>query len=486
MKAAVPLVLAQDLATSRRFVPVIAGSESVAYQARASEMVDATVDRRHGRLHIEAYIRDLQTQRNRRMLQADGELIDAVNKIAKKIDNHASDYSTKNSQALEAFSAAAQSSDTKAQIQNLNRAIGLGPAYGAAYLTLADVLARSGQDMQPLLAKARAQERDFTPLDRARFEELEAQVSHAPLKERGRTASAVLQLAPNDLNALTNLAADRFLQGDDTGAALLQRASVIDPGDASIRLALARGLLETKQFPEAEKVFVSLDSDPDVLPDLALCILLQGNRGRADSVFAKYEERLKQSKEPFAPLAEANWLAVSGRIPEAIARLEAARFGQPDLESLAWSQIAVWQGASRDTAGSKKSAAHAVRLAKATIARVFATAAALIANGDAQPEKWRAKVEASPLANSAKQTVLGYGFFVFGHYAQSAPVWRSLLQVSGDSDLRARAMLASSLEHLGRKAEAAKILVQPFLPNLAGGDPYAAIAFGEMRRILNH
>lgn len=485
MTAAVPLVLQQDLATSRRFVPVLASSESVAYQAQAAEMVDATVEKRRGRLHIEAYVRNLQTQRNRRMVQADGDLIDAANEIAKDIDPHASDYSTKNSQALQALAEAARTSDAKAQQEDLKQAIELDPGFGAAYLNLARVLARSGdKDIQTVLANARAHEQAFVPLDRARFDELAARISHAPLKERASTASAVLHLAPNDLEALTNLAAMRFLQGDSSGAALLQQASGIDPDNASIRLALGEGLLETKQFSKAEEVFKSLAKDPDVLPDLAVCLLLEGESGRADSVFAKYVAGLKKAKEPFAPLAEANWLAISGRMPNALAGLEAAEFTQPDFESLAWSQIAVWQSATRDAADAKKSAAQATKLAKADIARIFAAMASLIARGELSPDEWKAEVAASPLVGSARQVILGYGLFLSGRYAEAAKVWQAMVRASGNTDLRARAMLASSLDRAGKKNAAAKILVQPFLPNLTGGDLYAAVAFIEMQRML--
>lgn len=419
------------------------------------------------------------------MLQSDGAPIDAANEIAKQIDSHATDYSTKNNQALEAFAAAAEAAGATAQIAALERAINLDAGFGAAYLTLADVLARNGQNIQPLLAKARAHESAFTPLDRARFDELDARASHAPLATRASAASKILHLAPNDLDALINLASDRFLQGDAAGAALLQRASEIDPGNASIRLALAKGLLETKQFAQAEKVLAGLDGNPDVLPDLAVCLLLEGDRARADSVFAKYIDRLKQSNEPFAPIADAGWLAISGRMPQAITRLEAAQFAQPDLQSLAWSQIAIWQAAEKDTAGAKESAAQSSKLAKATIARVFAAAAALIASGDLPSGEWSARVDTAPLSSNAKQTVLGYGFFLFGNYADAAQVWQALLKASGNADLRARAMLASSLDRSGKQAQAAKVFVQPFLPNLNGGDPYAAIAFAQMRQILN-
>ncbi|MGH9583254.1 MAG: hypothetical protein ACRD4O_09990, partial [Bryobacteraceae bacterium] len=272
MKAAVPLVFAEDLATSRHLVPVIAGNESGAYQAGASEMLEATVEERRGRVRVEAFIRDMKTQRNRRVIEARGPaaggLIATVNEIARKIDARATDYSTSNGAALRAFSAAAETSDAKAQMQDLNRAIALDPGFGVAYITALDVLARTGaQNLPAVLAKAHAHEEAFTPLDRARFEEIASRVSHVPLKRRASAASALLRLAPNNLDALTSLAADRFLQGDAKAVALLRRASQVSPGDAGIRLDRAEGLLETKQFRKAEKIFVRLDSDPDVLPD---------------------------------------------------------------------------------------------------------------------------------------------------------------------------------------------------------------------------
>lgn len=488
MKAAVPLVFAEDLGTSHRFVPVLANNESSAYQVKAAEMLEATVEEQRGRVHVEAFIRDLKTQRNRRMVQADGPtagLIAALNGLVKKIDADATNYSTKNEKALQAFAAAAQTSDTKKQLKALNQAIALDPGFGTAYITAIHVAAATkGGDVKALLAQAQAHEKGFSALDRARFDELAARVSHAPLKQRESAASALLQIAPNNLDALTGLAAVRFLQGDEGGAELLKRASEVSPDNASIQINLAEGLLETKQFSKAEKAFASLAKDPDILPDLAACILLEGDRVRADSVFRKYVQQIEKSKAPFAPLAEANWLALSGKMPQAISRLESAQFPQPDLQSLAWSQIAVWQAAMKNTAEAKKSAAQGTNLAKAAIARVFAEIATLIAHADLSPDQWQAKVEASPLDSGSKQMVLGYGYFLFGHYAQAAQVWRALLKASGNADLRARAMLASSLEHSGNKPEAQKILVQPFLPNLTGGDPYATIPFSEMRRML--
>ncbi|MGH9623433.1 MAG: hypothetical protein ACRD4G_03715, partial [Bryobacteraceae bacterium] len=108
MKAAVALVFAEDLGTSRRFVPVIATDESSAYRGQAAEMLETTVEERRGRIHVEAFLRDLKTQRNRRMVKGAGPaagLIATLDALAKRIDADAADYSTRNQQALRAFAA---------------------------------------------------------------------------------------------------------------------------------------------------------------------------------------------------------------------------------------------------------------------------------------------------------------------------------------------------------------------------------------------
>jgi hypothetical protein len=476
LRLAVPLAVAEDLTTSRNLSPIVADGESGAYRAAASEMLEATVEERQGRFRIEAAIRDMKTQRNRRVITAAGAsaagLIAVVNRLAKSIDPRATDYSTNNDQALQAFAAAAQESNSQSQVQSLTEAIQVDPGFGAAHIALIELLARSGaRNVQSAIANAKAHEAAFTALDRARFQEIVTRISHAPLAQQTSAAAALLRLAPNNLDALTSLAADRFLQGDAGAGALLNRALQVSPGNASLPMDLAEGLFETKQFAKAEKIFVRLDSDVAVLPDLAACILLEGDRARASSVFASYVQRLQDIKEPLAPMANAGWLAISGQLPQAIASLQSAQFHQADLESIALSQIAVWQTATKDTAAAKKTGAQALGLAKAPIARVFAIAATLIANGDVPPEQWQARVNASPLDNGTKQVLLGYGFFLFGHYNQAAQVWQTLLTASGNIDLRSRAMLASSLDHAGKPDEAAKILVQPFLPNLTGGRP---------------
>jgi hypothetical protein len=490
MKTAAPLVFAQDLMTSARLVPLIADTESAAYQVHASKTLEATVEEQNGRIRVQAVIRGLATQRNERVLETErsGEdLISALNAISKSIDPRAVEYSTKNDGALQALAAAVQARDITSQLQDLDRAIQADPSFGAAYLTKIELLARSGgQELAQTIAQAQSHASAFTPLDRLRLREITAQISHAPLDEQVKASTALLQLAPNNLDTLVSLASDRFLQQNAAaGLALLKRALEMSPDARNIQLQMAQGLLETRHFAEAEKIYVSLDADWAVLPNLATCILLEGDRARANSVFSTYVQRLEQLGDPFAALAKAGWLAISGQMREAIVALQTGKFTQPDVKSLALSQVAIWDIAEKDSQAAKQAAAEAGKLARAPIVRLFALAAALIAEGDLPPEQWENRVNTSTLDSGAKQALLGYGFFLFGHFPQAARTWQAILNSSGDTDLRARAMLAASLERAGKSVEASRIRVQPFLPNLTGGDPYAAITFGEMRRLLH-
>ena len=56
------------------------------------------------------------------------------------------------------------------------------------------------------------------------------------------------------------------------------------------------------------------------------------------------------------------------------------------------------------------------------------------------------------------------------------------LRQSGGTDLRSRAMLAASLDRAGQRRASSGLPVLPFLPDF--NDPYTAIAFNEMRRLL--
>jgi Flp pilus assembly protein TadD len=484
MAAAVPLVLEQDFSTSRNLISAAVDGESGAYQAGATTALRTTLENRQGRLRLQATITDLATQCNREVLTMENSgsvLVPALNELAKRIDSGASDFSTKNDRALQAYVAAAQSPNPRTRVQLLSDAIRADTEFGLGYIALLEIVAPTGQEnIASVLASARSHENSFTPLDRARFEAVASRLTHAQLPDQAKAAEAVLRLAPNDVDTLASLGTVKFLEGDANGGQQhFGRALQIDPGNANLRQQLGIGLLETKRFSDAERVLGALSNNPAILPTLATCILLEGDAIRANAVADKYFA-LQPVGDPYTVLFRGTWLAISGQTPKAIEYLEQSNFADARVRSIAFSQIAIWQAMAKDFAAAKKSAS----LAQAADPRPgsVASIAVLIANAGQPSDQWRREVEAAPIiANpAARQAVLGYGLFLQGRYSESAQLWRTAVEASGDTDLRARAMLASSLEKAGSAEEAHKILVQPFVPDL--GDLYAAISFAEMRR----
>ncbi len=73
----------------------------------------------------------------------------------------------------------------------------------------------------------------------------------------------------------------------------------------------------------------------------------------------------------------------------------------------------------------------------------------------------------------------GYRAFLERRFPEAISFWQSVVEQTAGTDLRARAMLAASREGAGQPPQ---LEVLPYLPDL--GDPYASVAFNEMRRLL--
>ncbi len=479
------MILEQDFVTCRNLVAAIASGESGAYRMGASEALRTTVENRDGRISIEATVTDLATQRNRQVIRVEGPssggLLSPVNALAKRLNDRATYFAVKNTQALQAFTAAVESPNLEGRIQSLQASIQADPSFGLAYAALAETLAESGKDAGPLLAAAASHRSSFTPVDGARFDAIAARILHAPLAKQEQAAGAVLELAPNQVDALAALGSVGFLRGDAVeGERAFSRALDLSPGNANLRQQLAVGLLETRRFADAEKILVGIDNNPGILPALAVCIFLEGDVNRADTVFSRYLS-LRPPNDPLTPLFGATWLAVSGRAAKAIDSLQSTNFNNPGLRSLALSQMAVWQLMNGDRAAAAKSAAAATQIDRRPAS--FAALALLLTRGDTSVGQWRDQVNAFTANDQVRETVLGYGYFLNRHYAEAAQVWQQILDRSGGGDLRARAMLAASLNGAGRAGETQKLVVEPFVPDF--GDLYAAVSFDQMHRFLS-
>lgn len=495
LRSGLPVVFQNDLETATQLAATLVDGQSQAYQVEASQVLRASVELRNQQWRIRVVTIDLSSQMVVDTFvvtepEPDG-VIGAADEVAKHLDAHASVFSTRSEKALQAYvqgiAANGAGRELKSRITELQSAIELDPGFGLAYLSAIDAASPSNPaTIHDLLEQASIHRGRFTPLDQARFDAVYARLSHQSLSVQAAASAALLKVTPNSLDALVSLASLRFLQGDSpAGQQLLRRALSLSPGNGMVRSYLALGFAESKRFREAETVYRSLEGSPETLPQLAICVLLEGDTARADGIFARYLKPQETAGEAAVALIHANWLAISGRLPEAVTLLKSSRFASPDLQSLASSQSAIWELMRHDTGNAKADAAAALRISSSPPAKALAIAANAIVSGGKTPESLRNQISGVALSADQKSIVLAYGLFLDTHYAEAADAWRALLVQSGGTDLRSRAMLAASLNRAGKPSEPGALPVLPFIPNVTSSDQFAAVAFSEMRRLLS-
>ncbi len=471
LRSAIPIVLQRDLSRSEHFAVSTAGDESSVYRLGSAEVLRVTVQEGPGGLEMDSTITDIATQRNRGFISVRGsDLLTELNHLAAQIDSRATPFSTRSEKALGAFSAAVSSPDVQVRIQKLRDAIAVDPSFGAAYCALANTLATlRSSDTSAVLSDGQSRRASFTVLDRAQFDLVRARLLPAPLNKQVETAAALVKLTPNDADALGSLASLLFLEGQSGEAQrTMARAIQIRPDNVSLREQLATGLIESKQFGEAEKVLTGLMSDARGVSQLAFCALLSGDTSRANEIYEKFLTTV--ANPALKTFLEASWQASTGHLDQAIQQLGGTHFSDPRLSLLARNQVILWQIMAKRSGDAKVMAAGGA-----------GPLAMLLASGAPSAEAWRSKVESFP-DESAKNTLRAYGLFLYGFYEQAAESWKAIEDASGGTDLRARAMLAASLRLAGKTEEARKILVQPFIPDFS--DYYAAVSFTQLRLLL--
>ncbi|MCU1293245.1 MAG: hypothetical protein JWP08_2095 [Bryobacterales bacterium] len=484
-------MLQADLATATNLSATLVDSQSQAYQSQASQALQTTLELRNGQWRITGTIFDLSSQRVSDAFvvtqpKSSG-IISAANALAIHLDEHASAFSTRREDALQKYEEGVTASDPNVRMNNLQKASELDPTFGLAYLSAIELTAQTNPSATgDLLQQASGHKGQFIPLDRVRLDAISARLSHAPLAYQIAASARLARLTPNSLDALVSLASLRFLQGDGAaGKQLMQRSLFLRPGNVTVRAFLALGLVQTRDFRAAEGVYQSLEANPATLPELAMCVFLEGDAARADSIFARYLKQQRGGDESALLLIRANWLALTGRIPDAISLLRTARFSSADLRSLALSQSCVWNLMSKEPTSAHADAAASLAAASSGTVKALAVAANAIAFGNPSADTLRQHVNTAPLSADQKAVVLAYGLFLNDHYPEAANGWRALSDQSGNTDLRSRAMLAASLTRAGRQLDPKAPPVAPFIPNFTAGDQYAAVAFAEMRRLLS-
>ncbi len=490
LAAAVPLILQQDLASDPSAYAFPVPRSSSGYAAQATAEVQVTIENAP-KLRYTVDVRDLSTQQNAEIFTADSlaTVIASVDAIAKRLNAQASAFSTRSDQALRAYTQALQSGDIPDRMAKLHQAMEADPSFGLAYLALVQTEAETqSPELQPTISAARAHQATFSPYDRARLDLLLTHFPRRSLPTVADAASAVVKLAPHDVNALAELGTARFLQGNAAaGQQALANAIELNPADVQLHEQLATGFLETRQFARAEQLWNQTSPRSGLNTGTAVAALLAGERDRASAVVEKSLPP-RAGENPFASIVRAQWASICGADVSAgpqrgLATIQTQAHLEGDVAASAALQSAIWLLQTGDDAGARAATLQGLHSAASPALKQTAEAVSLIVQAGSAPAL-RSRIEHLHADGVSKNFVLGYGFFLYRDYAAAVEPWRALVVATGDTDLRSRDMLATCLHRAGNNQGAFGIVVQPFVPNLTGTDPFATIAFNEMRQLL--
>jgi hypothetical protein len=484
LKAGVPIVLQHDLMTAHSLIAGLAQDEAGAIQGSATRILRTSVESRQGGLHIESTLADAVTHKVVKVESVDAsstdQLLPALNSLAKKIDPDATPFSTNNQQAWQSYVTSQGSNDPQQRAQFLNQAIGQDPNFGFAWVTLLEMIAPNRQtDVKNMIDEGKSHRKAFGAYDRAKFDLAMNRLTNAAPAEQIRSAQQTLALAPNDLDALTMLGSYQILAGATAaGEESLRRAVTLNPANIGLRFQLARGLLELRKYQEAEATFSSIEKTPAVYPEMATCVLLEGDKTRAATISEKFVASVQNDE--LKALLRAYGEVISGDRQKGIDLVMGTKFDTPAIHARALTDAVIWQLMGGDYAGAQKTVAMLSQAGSQ--AATLVGVASLLADKTSSAADWQKKVEAAALPQGVREPILAYGFFLRGNYAEAVTAWQRVDDTSHGMDLHARAMLASSLDHLGKQTEAQRIAVLPFAAEFS--DLYSAISFTEMRRML--
>jgi len=314
------------------------------------------------------------------MLEVDseqGDVLAAMNRVAKRIDAAAAPFSTANSQAVAAWGRG-----------EYERATELDPDFGAAWLNWAETLERSGDQAKAIEVASQALARPAlrSTVDRARIDLVLATIRH-DVDARVKALRNLVRIAPSDAGLLEALAqAEMNARRFTDAAAHFRELTKLDPANAGVINSLGyaeafAGDLEAARFAfenygkqpgqkansldslgevyfmlgkfgEAEKYFLEAHQanatflEGEDLRKAAYARWLAGDpKGLAgdlkgaDALMARYLEFRHNQHDLLVDWREASWLFSTGRRELAINKLA----GVPNRQ-VAERQSALWRG----------------------------------------------------------------------------------------------------------------------------------------------
>jgi Flp pilus assembly protein TadD len=426
--------------------------------------------------------------------------------------------------ALREYASALESTDLAAAETSLERAIAAAPDFTAAYRLLAQFKAQRQDRAGALAAIGRAQSRNAPPVDRARLA-LDAAELSGRRGARLAALTALSGLTPSDpmmWRALGEaaMAAHRFdaayqawrrataIEPRDTaslnqmgyaaahagdlagGMAALRRYQALRPADPNPLDSMGDVNLLSGKLTEAESFYLEASKKgphfefDGPLYKAAVARVMRGDVAGADQLATRYFEARAAVKDPALEYRRAEWLWLSGRHPEAMARLrafvdEAAGGPLRELAARGSAELAVW----KRTMG-ESDAAEFARKASALAgpaSQAIAAVARFLTEPDAPPSEWAVRAERAfpDEAQAAVRSLsLAYALLLARQFQPAALTLKQFYDAGAEADDEGPpVLLAWAYVETGRYKEAAPLIQRNPIPSSLGSGAFLAFYF---------
>ena len=497
-------VVVYDLAGVKNIFASQVDSLSAAQSMQASRLLQGYFFERSGRIGIRATLEDLGKAKAVASFEIEGPasagFLPLANELARRLSSDARAFSTSNENAFRFFGEALAARDSQAVERALQQATDADPRFAAGYLDQAKMLAETGNREGARQAAQAGQRAGVDPIDRANLEYVAATAS-GDANQRIKALQLLAAATPANANVFRELGALRFARREFLQAAMEYRAQArLDPdeprawNELGYALAWAKDLSGAREAlaqyrklapeesnavdSEGEVSFLRGDfksasesferaaaKNPSELLKAAQARLMLGDLQGADALFLKHLGPNASARSGGADYQMAQWEFLTGRRQAGLDRMEKlAPALNGDLQSLAFSQLAIWKLQLGDRNAAADLANQAAMRAQGPVAREISAACQVFASGTS--------------TGTHGNLVDAYAFIFAKKFQDAIPLLQILYGATNPgSDGQIRTLLAWAYVETGAVDKAAGLVDSYPLPLAAGDSLFASLSF---------
>jgi tetratricopeptide (TPR) repeat protein len=464
-------------------------SRSAAVAAGVNRILSGYFERTSTGVRITASEEDVTTHRTVLTESAvAGSAFAALGELSHELSTKSESPATGNAEAFRIYCSALEGPAADAT-GLLEQAVALDPAFGQAWVVLAQTYAALGDKSRAEGVIEKALLQKLPPVDRARldFEDAslrgdrtgvlasmrkvfslsssdidfgrslaDAETAAGNFSQAAAIWSRATAATPEDTNAWNQLGYTRCWSGDYPGAlAALREYARLRPKDANpfdsqgdVHYWFGKYADAAASYEAAYAIAPAFQLGGD-LYKAAWSKYFAGDRAGAETLFGKFRSAREQAKDPSIILFTGDWLYRTGQSKEAIAQFREAlaRGGTlpPAVRAGIAAQLAVWDLLSGDRAAGARDVSSGGTTG-VSAGDLLARFAAMPTASAAEWEVRAGQGIAAPGLNPAqlamlRLTAVGYALILDGRKEAAIPVWEQIVKQSPGTDFLARTIL---------------------------------------------